>query len=145
MTVRDYIISLGDLTLPENKVAVENIAVKIGLSISDAHHARIMHGDLTTSNMIIPTFDSQSLPETVYLIDFGLSFTSDLVEDRSVDFYVMERAIQTTHHNSEHLIHMIYNTYKNENRLGMYSKQIQYIFSFLFITFHRFTSLVLII
>lgn len=124
MTVRDYIASLGDLSHPENKAAIENIAFKMGISISNVHHSRIIHGDLTTSNMIVPprpadlAADAKYLPEKVHLIDFGLSFTSDLVEDRSVDFYVMERAIQTTHDHSDHLIHMIYNTYKNENRLG---------------------------
>ena len=124
ITVRDYLISLGDLTAPENKIAIDNIALRIGLSISGIHHSRMMHGDLTTSNMIIPhppaDVSTPYLPDKVYLIDFGLSFVSDLVEDRSVDFYVMERAIQTTHAHSDYLIHMIYNTYKNENRLGTF-------------------------
>jgi TP53 regulating kinase-like protein len=88
-----------------------------------------MHGDLTTSNMLVhadlaanaataAAGDAPALPTKVFLIDFGLSFFSDLVEDRSVDFYVMERAVQTTHAHSEHLIHMVYNTYKNKNVLG---------------------------
>ena len=121
-TVRDYIHSLGDLSLEENKAKVENIATLMGTAISDLHHARIIHSDLTTSNMIVPIkpedADDSWMPDTLHLIDFGLSFFSDLVEDRSVDLYVMERAVQTTHAHSDHLLHKIYNTYKNKNLLG---------------------------
>lgn len=31
------------------------------------------------------------------MIDFGLSITSNYVEDRAVDLYVLERAISSTH------------------------------------------------
>ena len=31
------------------------------------------------------------------LIDFGLSYVSALLEDKAVDLYVMERALESTH------------------------------------------------
>lgn len=64
------------------------------------------------------TFLLQALPTVVAMIDFGLAFQSMLVEDRAVDLYVMERAIETTHAKSEALLHGIYNTYKNVNLVG---------------------------
>lgn len=139
--VREFISSLGDLREPRVRAAVEAIAVLMGTAISDTHAQRVMHGDLTTSNMLIPRPPGHApaagspfaaaaaaepapaegevhIPTKLFLIDFGLSFNSDMVEDRAVDFYVMERAVQTTHAHSEHLVHMVYNTYKNKNVLG---------------------------
>jgi TP53 regulating kinase-like protein len=50
----------------------------------------VIHGDLTTSNMIYK--DGQ-----IYLIDFGLSYVKNSIEDRAVDLYVLERAFISTH------------------------------------------------
>ena len=50
----------------------------------------VIHGDLTTSNMIYK--DDQ-----IYLIDFGLSYVKNSIEDRAVDLYVLERAFISTH------------------------------------------------
>lgn len=58
-----------------------------------------MHGDLTTSNMLLKTprdNDEQTL-NVVYFIDFGLSFISSSFEDKAVDLYVLERALLSTH------------------------------------------------
>ena len=38
------------------------------------------------------------------VIDFGLSFHSDLVEDKAVDLYVLERAFIAAHPNSEEIV-----------------------------------------
>ncbi|KAI5476914.1 TP53 regulating kinase [Pseudohyphozyma bogoriensis] len=56
----------------------------IGGEIAKMHIADVIHGDLTTSNMMV-------------LIDFGLSSTSIMQEDRAVDLYVLERAFSSTH------------------------------------------------
>lgn len=37
------------------------------------------------------------------LIDFGLAYTSTLVEDKAVDLYVLERAFSSTHPDAEPL------------------------------------------
>lgn len=55
------------------------------------HKTDIIHGDLTTSNMLLRS----SLD--IVLIDFGLSYISTLIEDKAVDLYVLERAIGSTH------------------------------------------------
>lgn len=65
----------------------------IGHQICLLHNENIVHGDLTTSNMILtPSGD-------IVLIDFGLSSTSHLNEDKAVDLYVLERAIASSHPN----------------------------------------------
>ncbi|HZD13016.1 MAG TPA: lipopolysaccharide kinase InaA family protein, partial [Candidatus Binatus sp.] len=59
-------------------------------------HARgIVHGDLTTSNLLVS-------PENhVYLIDFGLANYSREPEDRAVDLHLLKRSISTSHNISE--------------------------------------------
>ena len=61
----------------------------------------IVHGDLTTSNlMLVPTAVDPVLGSLV-VIDFGLALVSLMNEDRAVDLYVLERAFLSTHPNSE--------------------------------------------
>lgn len=63
------------------------------------HDSGIIHGDLTTSNMMIRQNKS------IVMIDFGLSFNSTLIEDKAVDLYVLERAFLSTHPNTEEMVH----------------------------------------
>ncbi len=70
---------------------MEKTAEEIGRLIGKLHSAGIIHGDLTTSNMI--------LREKIYFIDFGLAFHSTSVEDRAVDLHLLHQAYQSTHFN----------------------------------------------
>ena len=45
-------------------------------------------------------------------IDFGISTISTLVEDKAVDVYVLERALISTHIDSEDLVNMILYTFQ---------------------------------
>ena len=63
----------------------------IGKHIAELHKHDVIHGALTTSNLILKDGD-------VYLIDFGLSFASTRVEDRAVDLHLFRQALQSTHH-----------------------------------------------
>ncbi|KAJ2432712.1 TP53 regulating kinase [Coemansia sp. RSA 2424] len=69
------------------------------------HSFNIVHGDLTTSNMILGS-DNQ-----LVLIDFGLSQISSSTEDKAVDLYVLERAFISTHPNSERLFATVLEAY----------------------------------
>jgi len=64
----------------------------VGESIGKLHGNGIMHGDLTTSNLI---FTPQS--EVVFL-DFGLSEQTFELEARGVDLHLMKRALTSTHY-----------------------------------------------
>ena len=61
-----------------------------GLMAGVLHEAGIVHGDLTTSNMICAG-------RKVYFIDFGLGFFSNRVEDAGVDVHLFRRALESTH------------------------------------------------
>jgi len=68
------------------------------------HDAEIVHGDLTTSNLMVKdSADSGAAPEVV-VIDFGLGMMKPNQEDKAVDLYVLERAFISTHPGSEYLV-----------------------------------------
>lgn len=69
---------------------VEQVLKRTGSVIAKLHLNDMIHGDLTTLNLVLQDDD-------VYLIDFGLSSYSNLPEDKAVDLYVMERAVLSTH------------------------------------------------
>lgn len=62
---------------------------EIGEKIAILHNNNIIHGDLTTSNMI---FDKE-----IFFIDFGLSFFSTKIEDRAVDLHLLKEALESKH------------------------------------------------
>ncbi|MBW6452049.1 MAG: Kae1-associated serine/threonine protein kinase [DPANN group archaeon] len=68
-----------------------DICKKIGISVAKLHNAEIIHGDLTTSNMIFS--DNE-----VYFIDFGLGFYSIKVEDMATDLNLLKEAFESTHY-----------------------------------------------
>lgn len=63
---------------------------EIGKKVAILHNTGIIHGDLTTSNMI--------LNKEIYFIDFGLSFFSNKIEDKAVDMHLFKRALESKHH-----------------------------------------------
>jgi TP53 regulating kinase-like protein len=48
------------------------------------------------------------------LIDFGLAYNSNLVEDKAVDLYVLERAFASTHPDSEPLFASVLKAYQHK-------------------------------
>jgi TP53 regulating kinase and related kinases len=68
----------------------EKIMYELGKSIAKLHLSGIIHGDLTTSNMIY----SQ---EKVFLIDFGLAFQNGKYEDKGVDLHLLKQALEAKH------------------------------------------------
>lgn len=70
------------------------LAVLIGKNLALMHDNNIIHGDLTTSNMILKTDDGEKL----YFIDFGLSFVSTRIEDKAVDIHLFKQALESKHY-----------------------------------------------
>ena len=62
----------------------------IGEKAAELHNLSIIHGDLTTSNMIYC--------KGVFIIDFGLSFFSHKIEDKAVDLHLLKQALESKHH-----------------------------------------------
>ncbi|KKK79956.1 hypothetical protein LCGC14_2828290 [marine sediment metagenome] len=80
---------------------------QIGENISKLHDSSIIHGDLTTSNMILNEKENK-----VYFIDFGLGFRSYKIEDKAVDLHLLKQALEAKHFkNSEKLFEEVIKGY----------------------------------
>ena len=62
---------------------------EMGELITKLHDNNIIHGDLTTSNMIVN--------DQLYFIDFGLGFISTKIEDKAVDLHLLRQALESKH------------------------------------------------
>ncbi len=104
----------------------KQICRQIGESVAKLHDADIIHGDLTTSNMILVEGKNTALQKdylkvnrlkskrkimtksdleqhqsvskaNVYFIDFGLGFHSRKLEDKAVDIHLLKQALEAKH------------------------------------------------
>lgn len=90
---------------------------ELGKETAKLHQNNIIHGDLTTSNVILTTNSPQaeqvnkkqkgvtkSFPKNnqteglVYIIDFGLGFISNKIEDKAVDLHLIKQALEAKHY-----------------------------------------------
>ena len=84
------------------------VAAKIGAIAAAMHRADVIHGDLTTSNMILKDGE-------VHVIDFGLGKVSTKVEDKATDLFLLREALLSTHYEiSERVWNNIINTYAQQ-------------------------------
>lgn len=67
-----------------------NLAFNIGRYVAVLHNNNVIHGDLTTSNFIIKD-------NSLFLIDFGLSFFSERIEDKAVDLRLFKEVLSSAH------------------------------------------------
>ena len=63
---------------------------EFGRIVAKMHEGGLVHGDLTISNVV-------SDGGKLFLIDFGLGDISSELEDRGVDFLLLNRAMKSTH------------------------------------------------
>ncbi|KUM65805.1 hypothetical protein ACN42_g1246 [Penicillium freii] len=114
--------SLDESQIENEEARVRDLLRKMGSAIGVLHKAGVVHGDLTTSNLMLrPPVDasgavggagSPSTEGDVVLIDFGLASQSNQDEDRAVDLYVLERAIGSTHPRSEPMFDALIGGYR---------------------------------
>jgi Kae1-associated kinase Bud32 len=93
----------------------KEICKTIGEEIAKLHEDDIIHGDLTTSNLILtPT-------GKIFFIDFGLGHISHKIEDKAVDLHLLKQALEARHfENWENLFNEIlkgYKTYKESAKV----------------------------
>ncbi len=72
-----------------------SLSASIGSVVGQLHDLDIVHGDLTTSNMIL------SSSNDLKLIDFGLSLISSKLEDKAVDLHLFKEAVSSKHFSVE--------------------------------------------
>ncbi|MEK6950555.1 MAG: KEOPS complex kinase/ATPase Bud32 [Nanoarchaeota archaeon] len=69
------------------------LAKEIGQKVGKLHQHDLIHGDLTTSNLIQHAETGQ-----IHFLDFGLASFSGKVEDKAVDLFLLERALASKHY-----------------------------------------------
>jgi TP53 regulating kinase-like protein len=68
----------------------KQVCKQIGESVAKLHKENIIHGDLTTSNMILKD-------KKIYFIDFGLGYQNGKYEDKAVDLHLLKQALEAKH------------------------------------------------
>lgn len=101
----------------EDDVRLKDLMRRIGEAIGNMHKIGIVHGDLTTSNMMLSPPRSSSehvdgLSGDIVVIDLGLASGGVHEEERAVDLYVLERAFGSTHPRAECLFGELLDAYK---------------------------------
>ncbi|KAK5652449.1 hypothetical protein OQA88_10493, partial [Cercophora sp. LCS_1] len=112
----------------EDEGPIIDLMRRIGTAVGGLHRTGVIHGDLTTSNMMLRSHttlrdgDGETkkrkermegvVEGDVVLIDFGLATQSSSDEDRAVDLYVLERAFASTHPRAERLFGHVLEAYK---------------------------------
>merc|ERR1719391_1164524 len=107
MTCRDYIRTYRDYT-----ARLTALSGEIGRLIGILHANNLIHGDLTTSNILVEDTNDSSLQLCV--IDFGLGYVAGAHEDKGVGLYVLERALTSTHPGTEFMFKQILQSYQAE-------------------------------
>ena len=68
-----------------------DLCLDMGKQISELHKNSLIHGDQTTSNMILNN-------DKLFFFDFGLGFESIRIEDKAVDLHLLRKAFESKHH-----------------------------------------------
>jgi len=91
---------------------------KIGEGIARIHKSGIVHGDITTSNLIL-------WRDKIYFIDFGLGEKSNEREKQGVDLHLLMEAFKAAHENQE-LFNWVFDAYeKNFEWAGEVRKKVE--------------------
>ncbi len=83
-------IRVKDFLNSASTTEIKSIMHDMGTYVGKLHTANIIHGDLTTSNMILK--DGK-----IFIIDFGLGYFSSRLEDKATDINLFHKALKSTH------------------------------------------------
>ncbi len=90
MTFIDGVVARDTIDTMSNARRV-SLLEELGRQVGFLHSAGIMHGDLTTSNIILP---DDGKP---FMIDFGMARKSTDHEDHGSDLHLLQRSLIATH------------------------------------------------
>jgi Kae1-associated kinase Bud32 len=85
----------------------KSLCLDIGKSVGKLHKNHLIHGDLTTSNMIL-------MDDRIYFIDFSLGGKSKEIEAKGVDLHLLSEAFESTHSEILELFDYVLEGYKSE-------------------------------
>lgn len=91
--------------LEGNSAGARELCYRIGRLAGKLHSGDLVHGDLTTSNMVIHG-------ERVYLIDFGLGERRGDLEAKGVDLHLLKEAFMSAHSEMANLFEDVLRGYK---------------------------------
>lgn len=111
VTVKNFINDIVLKNDDDSTKKMKALAEKIGKTLAKLHSNNIIHGDLTTSNMLLyPPYEKSN----IVLIDFGLSYVESCPEDKGVDLYVLEKAFISTHPILKWVLDLLISIYMKE-------------------------------
>jgi TP53 regulating kinase-like protein len=102
----------------EEDEELKSLMRRIGTAVGKMHSIGVIHGDLTTSNMMLnppargQAGNTSGLEGEIVIIDLGLASGGVHDEDRAVDLYVLERAFGSTHPRAECIFSEVLEAYK---------------------------------
>ena len=75
----------------KNSKEIKDVMGQIGQLTKKLHKGGLIHGDLTTSNLILKN-------KVVFFIDFGLGQVSNRIEDKAVDIHLFKECLRSKHY-----------------------------------------------
>jgi len=103
-----------------NTSNAEQLGQLLGTILKNMHDMDIIHGDLTTSNILLED-------NALVLIDFGLAYHSTRIEDKAVDLHLLKKSLEAYHHDLAQLCFVAvmnaYNDQTIEHRLQEVEKR----------------------
>lgn len=106
---------------PESDREVGTMLKEVGRLVGVLHRNDMVHGDLTTSNILVETDENNSTKSTnhkIWFIDFGLAEKTTEVEGKGVDLHVFSEAFESTHSELMELLNDFYAGYREGNPKG---------------------------
>lgn len=90
-----------------NEEEQKKLCIEIGKCVGKLHSNDLIHGDLTTSNMIL-------MDQRIYFIDFSLGGKSKEIEAKGVDLHLLMEAFESTHSKILDKFDFVLEGYKSE-------------------------------
>lgn len=122
ITVKEFLYKVESNSDIDHSI-LKRLGTLIGTNLGKMHANNIIHGDLTTSNMLLVNKNNENVFNdlnnlNLSLIDFGLAHVESSAEDKGVDLYVLERAMLSTHQVTDIILPIIISSYKSTNKKG---------------------------
>ncbi|XP_063981373.1 EKC/KEOPS complex subunit TP53RK [Diachasmimorpha longicaudata] len=99
----------------DEKMWMNGLGEALGVLIAKLHSKHLIHGDLTTSNILVKNElieREETRKDAFIFIDFGLARIDSTVEDKAVDLYVLERSLLSSHSQVPGLFSVIMTSYQ---------------------------------
>ncbi|XP_076763884.1 TP53 regulating kinase [Xylocopa sonorina] len=119
ISLKDFIDRIVSKKIDSDRL-LDFITEGLGTLIAKLHSKNVIHGDLTTSNVLLRNVNEDAniakydVAHNFVIIDFGLARIDSSTEDKAVDLYVLERSLLSAHSEIPSLFTKIFDTYKKQ-------------------------------